>query len=123
MADAIEHPAYKIARDFMQLITMLFCFYTANIGSRNQDKIEQVEQKQTQVANKQDDAAKKAEAVKETLDSKIEDDTEARGVQLYSTWKYLDDIATMSGSAKDKHKAEEAKKIYDAHLKKYGTKH
>lgn len=119
MADVIEHPAYKIARDFIQLVTLMFCFYTANVGSRNNEKIEVVEKKQNEVVIKQDEAAKKADEVKETLESKMDDDIKTTGVQLYSSWKYLDDVANTTGKMGDVIKAEEAKKLYQYHLKKY----
>lgn len=121
MPDTTEHPAYKIARDCIQLITLMFCFYTANVGSRNQDKIVEVEKKQTEVAVKQDVAAENAERVKENLDGKLKEDTQARGVQLYSTWRYLDDVANASGQKIDKDKALESKRLYDAHIQKHGA--
>lgn len=121
MAETTEHPAYKVARDFINLLTLAFCFYTANVGSRNQEKIERVEQKQTEVVVKQDVAAKNAEEVKQALDGRYEDDIKSQGVQLYSTWRYLEDMAVSTGHKQDKDKAIEARRLYDAHIKKYGT--
>lgn len=118
-----QHPIYQIIRDALQLITLFAVTYTANVGTRNGDRIEGVEQKQTDSAVKQDDAARKVEVVKQQLSEKSEEDAKVLGVTLYSTWKYLEDVALQSGNPKDGAKAAEAKRAYEDHVRKPPPKH
>lgn len=105
----------QLWRDLMQFVTMLFALYASHVGVRNNDKIQQVEQKQGV-------AADKAEVVKDKIEAKEEEDASSKGIQLYSTWKYLEDVSSHSMSAKDIGKAAEARALYDAHVKKHGKK-
>lgn len=116
------HPAVQIGRDVLQFLTMVFVFYTASIGSRTSDRVETVEQRQTETLAKQQEAANKTERVKVRLDERAEEDVKSMGIQLYSSWKYLEDVANASGLPRDVGKAAEAKKVYEDHLKKYGAK-
>ena len=116
------HPVVQIVRDLIPLLTIVVTFYTANLGVRNSDKIEAVEARQTETLAKQQEAANKTERVKVRLDERAEEDVKSMGIQLYSSWKYLEDVANASGLPRDVGKAAEAKKVYEDHLKKYGAK-
>lgn len=99
----------------MHVITVIALAYIAAMSTKNGDKIEKVE-------IKQDQAADKATEVKDKLDEKIKDDEKAIGMQLYAAWRYLADVASLTESARDIAKANEARKLYEDHLKKYATK-
>lgn len=97
---------------------MALMLYIATVSASNHSKMQDVEAQQKEVIVRQETAATKAEVVKQVLETKIEDDSEQRGIQLYSTWKYLEDVASASMQRKDKEKADEARKLYERHLKK-----
>lgn len=116
------HPAVQIGRDILQFLTMVFVLWTAQQSSQNNDQIRKVETRQEVVIDKQREAAQKTTEVKETLDEKSAADEKALGIQLYSTWKYLEDVAALSMRPQDVGKAAEAKKVYENHLKKHNNK-
>ena len=116
------HPVVQIVRDLIPLLTIVVTFYTANLGVRNSDKIEAVEARQAETLAKQQEAVTKTERVKARLDERTEEDAKATGVQLYSSWKYLEDLANASGLPRDTAKAAEARKVYEDHLKKHNGK-
>ena len=84
--------------------------------NRNVEVVDnKVEQKATEIVTKQDTAATK-------ITEKAEVDAKAMGVQLYSTWKYLQDVATDSGNPKDKEEADKARKLYEEFIRKHNGK-
>lgn len=99
----------------MHVVTVIALAYIAAMSTKNGDKIEKVEVKQ-------DEAATKAIEVKTTLDEKIKNDEKASGMQLYTAWRYLADVASLTESAKDIAKANEARKLYEDHIKKHNNK-
>lgn len=99
----------------MNAVTVIALAYIAAMANSNHDKIDKVE-------IKQDEAATKATEVKTVLDEKIKEDEKATGMQLYTAWRYLADIASITESSKDIAKANEARKLYEEHLKKYANK-
>lgn len=108
----------QIVRDIIQFLTVGLTMYVASVSASNHSKMKDVEEQQKEVIVRQESAATKAEVVKHVLETKLEDDSEQRGIQLYSTWKYLEDVATASGGRKDREKADEARRLYERHLKK-----
>lgn len=107
-----QHPAYQLARDILQLVILVLTMYATTVSSKNTERIESVGQKQ-------EAAAEKTTAVKDQLEARQAEEARALGVQLYSTWKYLEDVAAASGSVRDSLKAAEAKKLYQDHIAKY----
>lgn len=99
----------------MNVVTVIALAYIAAMANKNHDKIDKVEIKQVE-------AADKATEVKTKLDEKIKEDEKAIGMQLYTAWRYLADIADLTGLSKDIAKASEARKLYEDHLKKYVNK-
>lgn len=75
------------------------------IGCRQNEHSKEINQKSSEVLSNQAEAKEKASIT--------------QGIQLYSSWKYLDDLAQYTGSPKDKQKAVEAKKLYDEYIAKY----
>lgn len=111
-------PTHQIVRDIFQGLTVLFMMYTANVSSRSHDKIEKVEDKQKEVIVRQAEAAEKVVEVKEALETSKEDGYKTTAIQLYSTWVYLKDVAVITKNKQDIDKANEARKVYEKHLKK-----
>lgn len=105
-----KHWAVQIAQMFFQFLTLALTLYIAHLGSKNQDKINEVGDKQEQAA----DAAKN---VKKTLAVQEEKNSQAIEIQLWSTWKYLESIAQETNNPTDKTKADEAKKTYNEFVK------
>lgn len=95
----------------LQTITLIATAYIASLATKNQDKIERVEERQEK-------AVERSEEVKKTVDAKAQADAMATEIQLWSSWKYIDSIATESGEARDRVKANEAKHAYDEFRKK-----
>ena len=105
------------------LIQTAVLAWIATMGVQNSNKIQavqsQVDQKAEEISTKQDHAAKKATEVKATLDARTKEDIRVHGVSLYSSWKYLEDVAASTEKPADIAAANEARKAYMDHLKKY----
>lgn len=105
------HPAVQIAQMILNFLTLLLTLYITSQANKNEDKIEQVQQTQRENVQRQ-------EEVKSTLMTKTEHDAQATEIQMWSTWKYLQSLAEESGSAADKAKAADAKRLYDEYRAK-----
>lgn len=106
-----DHPVWKIIRD---LVIFIASIVAASFGISNHSKIQDVEQRQNE-------AATTATEVKQQLEVKSAEDAKKAGVSLYSDWKYLQDVADTSGSPRDEAAAAEAKRLYEAHVRKNGS--
>lgn len=115
----------ELIRDVFAGIQSLLLFYVTVISTNNRnnhDRLGQVEQRQEQ---QEDTASRVKQKLEEKLaqdQKKIEEEVRSQGIQLYSTWRYLEDVSEVSGLAKDVNKAAEAKKLYEEHIKKYNSK-
>lgn len=103
----------QITQMILQTVTFLVTLYIAKLGSSNQDRIEQVQVRQ-------EDAAERTDAVKRVVSRTSESIDEDRLIRLWVNWKYLDSI---SDTALDKAKAAEAKRIYEEAKKRNGGRH
>lgn len=123
MPDAPPYNWPQLIRDALGVLQVIVLAYLAGQSHEHGNQIQavqtQVDQKAEEITTKQDHASKTATEVKRALADQEKDATRARGVQLYSAWKYLEDVAAATGDKKDADAATEAKKAYAEHLKKY----
>lgn len=115
---AIERWADKILR----WLTPLILAYIATLATGNHQRGEAIEKKVETVQTGQEAAVVKTEEVKHDLDkraavfdAKAADDAKATTINLYGTWKWLDENAITPA---DKVKAAEAKAAYESFVAK-----
>jgi hypothetical protein len=132
----------QFARDFMQILTIVVLFYTAdkgrenrNISQANHDLSQEnherinnvdslVEKRSKEVLDKQDTTVKETKAAAKEVKEKLAMDDEERaivlGSQLYGNWRYLQDRAELpDATTKDQEQADKAKKVYNDHVAKH----
>src|SRR5690348_15454324 len=123
MPDSPPMTWQQVVRDALSVVQIVALAYLAGQSHQNVGRIEavqtQVDQRAEEITTKQDHTAKRAAQVQATLEAQTREDVKARGVQLYSAWKYLEDVAAATGSKADADAAAEAKKAYAEHLRKY----
>lgn len=101
----------EMIRDIFQGITtsaILVIGWWVSQNRNNNEGIEKVERRQ--------------EVVKTTLEEKMADDVSAIEITLYGNWKWLDKVASDSGTMKDWVKVQEAKKVYEDFVRKKSQK-
>lgn len=123
MPDSTPYTWPQVVRDAIGVLQIVVLAYLAGQSHSNVGRIEavqtQVDTKAEEISVKQDHAAKKASEVKATLDARTKEDIRVHGVSLYSSWKYLEDVAASTEKPADIAAANEARKAYMDHLKKY----
>lgn len=123
-----EPPVSTIERLFDKLLKFagpILLAYIATLATRGNIKVDAVEERVGGVEQRQSEAAESSAAVKTKLEEKTvkdaakqKDEDHARAVNLYGMWKYLDGVAELSGSQRDREAADNAKKLYDEFTKK-----
>ncbi len=100
--------AVQIAQMVLQTLTLLFMAYLGTTSSKNHEKVDQI-------SVRTDEAADRAEEVKKTLDATAlsPEVKQAKEVQMWTNWKYLESVAQNSQSPEDIAKAMTAKKLYE----------
>ena len=123
MPDSPPDTWKQIIRDVLAVVQVVALAYLAGQSHQNVNRIEavqsQVDAKAEEITTKQDHSARRTAQVQATLEARTKEEDRARGVQLYSSWKYLEDVAEAEPTKANQDAAAEAKRTYAEHLKKH----